>query len=97
LPEDQGTVQDVLFEFYHTKWMLKRKWDLQKAQQRAIDLAVDQIFKLAGVSSGKARSDTGPTVVFALGLGSFNSGKGLPSKHGPLERRFTQRVSTHKK
>ncbi|GJJ76092.1 hypothetical protein EMPS_08451 [Entomortierella parvispora] len=93
VPNLQGTVKDVLFDFYHSPWMLKRKWDMRKAQQRAIDLAMDQIFKLAGVLSGrKADGSAGTTVVFALGLGSFNSRTGLPSKHGPLERRFTQRA-----
>lgn len=34
-----GSIEEVLFCFYHTKWMLKKRWDAQKAMTQALGLA----------------------------------------------------------
>lgn len=74
----EGTVQEVIFRFYHTKWILKKRWDAKKAQTQALDLATTAIVRLAGTYD---KLEMKTRVVFAIGLAVFNSGIGPSSKH----------------
>ncbi|KAF9975593.1 hypothetical protein BGZ75_000457, partial [Mortierella antarctica] len=90
-------VQEALFDFYLSPWYLRKSWDMRKAQLAAYDYAIKVIMGLAGqqsVNEGQRRPANGADVVFAIGLGSFNTQTGLPSKHGELERRFIIRVKS---
>ncbi|KAF9938835.1 hypothetical protein BGZ67_010310 [Mortierella alpina] len=90
-------VQEALFDFYLSPWYLRKSWDMRKAQLAAYDYAIKAIMGLAGqqsVNEGQRRPANGADVVFAIGLGSFNTQTGLPSKHGELERRFIIRVKS---
>ncbi|KAI1314465.1 hypothetical protein EDD11_002128 [Mortierella claussenii] len=82
-----------LRDFYHHKWYLRKSWDVKKAQVSAYDYGIDSIFQLAGGSNGNSRNhEMTRRVVFAIGLGSFNTRTGLPSKHSEFEKRFIIRA-----
>ena len=84
-----GSVEEVIFRFYHSKWMLKKRWDTQKAATQALHLAIEAILSLAGdVDEQRLES----RVVFAIGLAVFNSGVGPSSKHLVLLRKLVQKV-----
>ncbi|ORZ09686.1 hypothetical protein BCR41DRAFT_388215 [Lobosporangium transversale] len=63
---------DVLQEFYESRWHLKKKWDLRKAQRATFDYVVQRVLKMFGEKG-----------VLVVGLGSFESSKGVPSKRCP--------------
>ncbi|KAF9572635.1 hypothetical protein EC968_009627 [Mortierella alpina] len=71
-----------------SSWMLKKSWDLKKAQRSLIDLSVKAILRLAGGSEGRKREEGERKVVICIGLASFNSQTGLASKHSRLERQL---------
>ncbi|KAI7831508.1 hypothetical protein BC939DRAFT_437260 [Gamsiella multidivaricata] len=74
-----------------TRWMLRKRWDLQQAQQATYDYAVAGLLDLAVSKDFVGQplsSQDGVKVVFAIGLGSFDSQTGLPSKHSALEKKF---------
>ncbi|KAF9217482.1 hypothetical protein BGZ59_003810 [Podila verticillata] len=89
------TVWDRILNFYQgSSWYLKKKWEVSKARTACLDYAIKAILRLAGGSEGrKHRTDDRP-VVMCLGLGSFNSQSGLPSKHSVLERRLVIKART---
>ncbi|KAF9271428.1 hypothetical protein BGZ68_003654 [Mortierella alpina] len=90
-------VRQKLFDFYLSPWYLRKSWDMRKAQLAAYDYAIKAIMRLAGhpsVNEGQRKAANGANVVFAIGLGSFNTQTGLPSKHSELERRFIIRVQS---
>ncbi|ORZ10974.1 hypothetical protein BCR41DRAFT_357282 [Lobosporangium transversale] len=76
-----STNLDVLQEFYESRWHLKKKWDLRKAQRATFDYAVQRVLKMLG--------DKG---VLVVGLGSFESSKGVPSKHTAITRHLVTQV-----
>ncbi|KAI7829770.1 hypothetical protein BC939DRAFT_525932 [Gamsiella multidivaricata] len=41
------TMRVRLFNFYNSQWMLRKRWDLQKAQQATYDYAVAALLDLA--------------------------------------------------
>jgi len=87
--------REALFNFYLSPWYLRKSWDMRKAQLAAYDYAIKGIMNLAdqkSVNEGQRKAANGANVVFAIGLGSFNTQTGLPSKHGELERRFIIKV-----
>ncbi|KAF9950747.1 hypothetical protein BGZ72_007645, partial [Mortierella alpina] len=86
--------RETLFNFYLSRWYLKKDWDMRKAQEASYDYAIKAIMGLAGASEGSAKDDTKPSIVFAVGLGSFDSRTGLPSKHSALIRRLVIRVKS---
>ncbi|ORZ15531.1 hypothetical protein BCR41DRAFT_354045, partial [Lobosporangium transversale] len=85
IPESQtqtgSTNLDVLQEFYESRWHLKKKWDLRKAQRATFGYAVQRVLKMLG--------DKG---VLVVGLGSFESSKGVPSKHTAITRHLVTQV-----
>ncbi|KAG0196104.1 hypothetical protein BGX28_000134 [Mortierella sp. GBA30] len=90
-------VRDKLFDFYLSPWYLRKSWDMRKAQLAAYDYGIKAIMRLAGkktVNEGRRKVANDGNVVFAIGLGSFNTQTGLPSKHGELEKRFITRVKS---
>jgi hypothetical protein len=94
------SVRDVLFDFYRSGWLLSRTWDSSRAQRKSMNLAVDAILKLAGVNTHSKRqldSKPNPKVVFAIGLGEFNTRTGLASKHGIILKRFISKASNSSK
>ncbi|CAO3570186.1 unnamed protein product [Mortierella alpina] len=89
--------REALFNFYLSPWYLRKSWDMRKAQLAAYDYAIKGIMNLAdqrSVNEGQRKAANGANVVFAIGLGSFNTQTGLPSKHGELERRFIIKVKS---
>ncbi|ORZ11289.1 hypothetical protein BCR41DRAFT_356977 [Lobosporangium transversale] len=72
---------DVLQEFYESRWHLKKKWDLRKAQRVTFDYGVQRVLKMLGEKG-----------VLVVGLGSFESSKGVPSKHTAITRHLVTRV-----
>ncbi|KAI7831558.1 hypothetical protein BC939DRAFT_437411, partial [Gamsiella multidivaricata] len=70
------TTRVCLFNFYNSQWMLRKRWDLQKAQQATYDYAVAALLDLAVSKDFVGQplsSQDGVKVVFAIGLGSFDS------------------------
>ncbi|KAI7819725.1 hypothetical protein BC939DRAFT_251896 [Gamsiella multidivaricata] len=70
------TTRVRIFDIYHSQWMLRKRWDLQKAQQATYDYAVAVLLDLAVSKDFVGQllsSQDGVKVVFAIGLGSFNS------------------------
>ena len=49
--EQDGTMK-VLYRFYHTRWMFRKRWDSNKAQQQAMDLAISAILEQAAIDFG---------------------------------------------
>ncbi|KAG0361566.1 hypothetical protein BGZ54_009050, partial [Gamsiella multidivaricata] len=89
------TTRVCLFNFYNSQWMLRKRWDLQKAQQATYDYAVAALLDLAVSKDFVGQplsSQDGVKVVFAIGLGSFDSQTGLPSKHSALEKKFVSKI-----
>ncbi|KAF8911813.1 hypothetical protein BGZ58_005830, partial [Dissophora ornata] len=83
------TNRSKLYQFYDDAWFLRKTWDVRKAQQCAIDLGVKAILGMAGADeTRKKATDDGRPVVFAVGLGAFNTRTGLPSKHTSFLKRF---------
>ncbi|KAG9319191.1 hypothetical protein KVV02_003033 [Mortierella alpina] len=85
--------REQLFDFYLSRWYLRKQWAMRKAQEAAYDHVIKAIMSLGGVSDCNKRDESNPNVVFAVGLGSFNSQTGLPSKHGALVRKLVTRIS----
>ena len=91
--------REQLYAFYSDKWFLKKTWDCRKAQQASYDYGIKAILGLVHGSEGHRRPTQNPdgtrtrNSVFAIGLGSFNTRTGLPSKHTEFEKRFVKRVS----
>ncbi|ORZ14386.1 hypothetical protein BCR41DRAFT_354788 [Lobosporangium transversale] len=59
----------------------EKKWDLRKAQRATFDYAVQRVLKMLG--------DKG---VLVVGLGSFESSKGVPSKHTAITRHLVTQI-----
>ncbi|ORZ16718.1 hypothetical protein BCR41DRAFT_353007 [Lobosporangium transversale] len=59
----------------------KKKWDLRKAQRATFDYAVQRVLKMLGEKG-----------VLVVGLGSFESSKGVPSKHTTITRHLVTQV-----
>jgi len=78
--------------FYRSHWILKKSWDLKKAQRSLIDLSIKAILGLAGGTEGRKREVEERPVVICIGLASFNSQTGLPSKHSRLEQQLVQKA-----
>ncbi|KAI7817406.1 hypothetical protein BC939DRAFT_466047 [Gamsiella multidivaricata] len=89
------TTRVCLFNSYNCQWMLRKRWDLQKAQQATYDYAVAALLDLAVSKDFVGQplsSQDGVKVVFAVELGSFDSQTGLPSKHSALEKKFVDKA-----
>jgi len=76
-----------MFHFYLCRWNLRKQWEMRKAQEASYDYAIKSIMGVGGASDCTRRDEGKPNVIFAVGLGSFNSQTGLPSKHGALIRK----------
>ncbi|KAI1297770.1 hypothetical protein EDD11_006976 [Mortierella claussenii] len=74
--------REALETFYYGGWYVKHMGESRKAQRAAMDLAIKGLMRMAGVSNVTKVGQGQQEVVFAFGLGSFNSRTGLPSKHG---------------
>ncbi|KAF9950545.1 hypothetical protein BGZ65_006554 [Modicella reniformis] len=75
---DEGTRQ--AYAFYGDILFRRKSWDLSKAQQATYDYGTKAILDLEGGNEGRPK-DNNLLVVFAIGLGSFNTRTGLPAKH----------------
>ncbi|KAF9941480.1 hypothetical protein BGZ70_006234 [Mortierella alpina] len=84
--------RELLFDFYLSRWYLRKQWDMRKAQEASYDYAIKSIMGLGDASDCTKRDESKPNVIFAVGLGSFNSQTGLPSKHGALIRKLVIRA-----
>ncbi len=87
------TILSKLLTFYRSPWVLKKSWDLKKAQRSLIDLSIKAILRLAEGSEGRKREDGERKVILCIGLANFNSQTGLPSKHSLLERQLVLKAS----
>ncbi|KAF9944578.1 hypothetical protein BGZ65_011845, partial [Modicella reniformis] len=72
--------RDMLYNFSGHKWYLRKTWDFRKAQQATYDYGVKAILELGNGSEGRSKVDN-QSVVFAIGLGTFITRTGMPSKH----------------
>ncbi|KAG0205644.1 hypothetical protein BGX28_002760 [Mortierella sp. GBA30] len=91
----ENNVRETLCGFYLSKWYLKKAWKMHEGQITSYDFGIKAIMRLAGqksVNEGRKRKQDVITAVFAVGLASFNTQTGLPSKHGESERRFVTGV-----
>ncbi|KAK3815058.1 MAG: hypothetical protein J3Q66DRAFT_402029 [Benniella sp.] len=91
------TVLETLLEFYHSNWYRKKRWDLQKASTACMDLAIKGVLTMAGGSEGRKLEETDirmQRVIFCIGLGTFRSERGLPSKHSSLLKRLAIRLKS---
>jgi hypothetical protein len=86
------TNRQQLHAFYDSTWYLRKVWDARKAQQAAIDLGIKAFIRMAGGDESHQKQ-AGVSVVFSVGLGSFNTRTGLPSKHGAFLKAFIIKVS----
>ncbi|KAG0342103.1 hypothetical protein BG004_005750 [Podila humilis] len=86
-----SSARQVLTAFYNGSWFRKRSWDSKKGQRSAMDIAIKRLFHLAGGSEGKKRTED-QKAVFCIGLGSFNTRTGLPSKHSAFEQLFVRKA-----
>ncbi|KAF9276140.1 hypothetical protein BGZ68_010242 [Mortierella alpina] len=93
-PDQETTNLDEIHGFYRTKWIMKKAWECKKAQRSCIDLAIKGILRLAGGSEGRRREVWERRVIICIGLASFNSQTGLPSKHSILVRRLVERAKS---
>jgi hypothetical protein len=73
---------DKLQHFYEHLWYLRKSWDLQKAQRATYDHVVQRVLRMLG-----------PNGVLVIGLGSFESDRGVPSKHTSIMRHLIVQVS----
>jgi len=90
------TNRSNLYQFYDNAWFLRKTWDVRKAQQCTIDLGVKALLGMAGANETMEKAaDDGSPVVFAVGLGAFNTRTGLPSKHTSFLKRFIIKVCMH--
>ncbi|KAF9949975.1 hypothetical protein BGZ72_008275 [Mortierella alpina] len=81
--------REAILEFYHGRWYMKHSWEASKAQRACYDYGIKAVLGLVGGSEGrKHRERDGPAPVFAVGLGSFDTQTGLPSKHSKMEKLF---------
>ncbi|OAQ25218.1 hypothetical protein K457DRAFT_1867105 [Linnemannia elongata AG-77] len=87
--------REAIREFYHGSWFMKHSWEASKAQTACYDYAIKAVLGLVGGSEGrKHKENEGPAPVFALGLGSFDTQTGLPSKHPKLEKLFIRKLKS---
>jgi hypothetical protein len=84
-----------LLDFYNAPWYRKRQWDAKEASTACIDYSIKALLRMANGSEGhdKTKNKNSRNVVFCVGLASFNSRTGLPSKHTVVSKRFITRVS----
>ncbi|KAF9940328.1 hypothetical protein BGZ65_007482 [Modicella reniformis] len=67
---------DKMQHFYENLWHLKKGWDLRKAQRATFDHVVQRVLRMLGLNG-----------ILVIGLGSFESSKGVPSsKHTAIMR-----------
>ncbi|KAI1300518.1 hypothetical protein EDD11_006177 [Mortierella claussenii] len=82
------THREILYGFYNHSWFLRKTWDLRKAQQSAIDYGIKALLRMAGGNESRKRTPADGSVVFAVGLGGFNTRTGLPTKHAAFLKKF---------
>ncbi|ORZ10908.1 hypothetical protein BCR41DRAFT_357186 [Lobosporangium transversale] len=78
----ESTNLDVLQEFYESRWHLKKKWDLRKGSTSYV--------RLRGTAS--VEDALGIKECLSSALGSFESSKGVPSKHTAITRHLVTQV-----
>ncbi|KAF9972592.1 hypothetical protein BGZ75_001459, partial [Mortierella antarctica] len=69
-------------------------WDSRRAQLSCLDLAIKGILRMAGQNESKKYDQTGRRIVLCIGLGTFNSQSGMPSKHSVLEARLVKKLKS---
>lgn len=85
--------RDAIHEFFQGSWYMKHSWEASKAQTACYDYAIKAVLGLVGGSEGRKHQESdGPAPIFAIGLGSFDTQTGLPSKHTKLEKIFIRKV-----
>ncbi len=93
-----GTIRSVfdsIVTFYQETWFLKKSWASRQAQVSCIDLAIKGILRMAGQNESNKYDSDGQPVVLCVGLATFNSQTGMPSKHSVLEARLVKKVRTY--
>lgn len=78
-----------LQRFYEHRWHLKKGWDLKKAQTATYDYVVQRLLKMM-------RGQQDQQAVLSVGLGSFTSRTGMPSKHTAILKHVVTRVRLHR-
>jgi hypothetical protein len=83
----------LLQEFYGRKRILRLDHDMRKAKHAEFDVATDSLLRMVGSHIGRKRKDE-EDVLFAIGLGKFNTRTKLSSMHGSLTAHMVSKVST---
>jgi len=83
--EDADSRQTQLMCFYEHRWMLKKRWDLRKAQTSTYDYVVQRLLRMM-------KGEPDQKAVLSVGLGSFSSSTGMPSKHTSIMKHVITRV-----
>ncbi|KAG0306413.1 hypothetical protein BGZ99_001784, partial [Dissophora globulifera] len=87
LDQNDATVRSVTqkpMRFNYDNWFLKKSWEVRKAQKAYCDYGINAMLRLAG--GNESTKVVNLNIIFCIGHGSFNTGTGLPTKHGEFER-----------
>ncbi len=94
-PHEPGWDQRAAAWFLLVRLVSPQSWDCRKAELAAHDYGVKAIWNLVdhlGVHEATRRGAREPHVVFAIGLGPFDTPTGLSCKHSQFEKRLVPRV-----
>ncbi|KAG0254538.1 hypothetical protein BG011_005678 [Mortierella polycephala] len=79
--------------FYLDPQFRRKAWDMRKAQNAALNYGIKALLGLAkGTKDDKKKDHV--SVMFVVGLGSFNTGTSMAPKHTALTKRLTIRAKS---
>lgn len=76
-----------LMRFYEHRWNLKKGWDVKKAQTATYDYVIQRLLRMM-------RGQEDQQSVLSVGLGSFTSTIGMPSKHTNIMKHVVVRIKS---
>ncbi|CAO3682317.1 unnamed protein product [Umbelopsis vinacea] len=83
----------LLQEFYGRKRLLRLDHDSRNAKHAEFDVATDSLLRMVGSHIGRKRKDE-EDVLFAIGLGKFNTRTKLSSMHGTLAAHMVSKLES---
>ena len=81
-------------KFYALPRIRRIKNDLKKAGRAEYDIAVNAVLKMVGAHIGRKKRQE-EQVLFAIGVGDFNTNKNLASLHTSFGKYLTLKVMQH--
>ena len=82
---------DLLQAFYSRRRLQRLDHDSRKAKRAEFDVAVDSLLRMVNSHVGRKKED-GEDVLFAVGLGKFQTRTNLSSVHGTLAAHMVSKV-----